>query len=261
MSQLAKNIRFLRKQEGLTQAALAEKIGVKRAVISTYEEAKAEPKLLTLRILAKFFGYNIHQLVEQNLDGTSKTPFDSTGQNLRILPIAIEKEEQEERISLIPVKASAGYTTGYADAEFVQSLPHFTLPFAEVSKAKTYRVFQTQGDSMLPIKNGDYIICEYMANWNDVKDNSCCVVITRNEGVVYKRVVNKLESSGELMLISDNTDYEPYYIKGADILEVWKALGFTSFDLPDGKPQFVNLQNITETLKELQEDVKALKAR
>jgi len=261
MSRLSKNIRFLRKKAGLTQAELADKLGIKRAMISTYEEARSEPKLITLQHIAKFFGYNIHQLVEENIDSSTQVSADTSGQHLRILPVAIDPRDKTERITLIPEKASAGYTTGYSDAEFVQSLPHFNLPFAEVSQPKSYRVFQTKGDSMLPIEEGDYLICEYVTDWNDIKDLSCYVVVTKNEGVVYKRVINKLESTGELLLQSDNPAYDPYTIKGDDILEIWKSLGYTSFKLPDGKQQFFNLQAVADSLNELKHEISLLKAK
>lgn len=261
MSQLSNNIRFLRKKAGLTQGELAEKLGINRAMISTYEEARSEPKLITLQHIAKFFGYNIHQLVEEPIDGNHKTAADASGQNLRILPIVVGADEKEERITLIPEKASAGYTTGYSDAEFVQSLPHFSLPFPEVSQPKSYRVFQTKGDSMLPIEEGDYLICEYVTDWHNLKDQQCYVVVTKNEGVVYKRVINKLASSGELLLQSDNPAYDPYTIKGADILEIWKSLGYTSFKLPDGKQQFFNLQSIADSLNALKKEISLLKEK
>lgn len=261
MSQLSNNIRFLRKKAGLTQTELADKLGINRAMISTYEEARSEPKLITLQHIAKFFGYNIHQLVEEAIDGNSKAATDASGQHLRILPIIVDASQKTERITLIPEKASAGYTTGYSDAEYVQSLPHFHLPFPEVSQPKSYRVFQTKGDSMLPIEEGDYLICEYVTDWHELKDHHCYVVVTKNEGVVYKRIINKIEATGDLLLQSDNPAYDPYSIKGADILEIWKSLGYTSFKLPDGKQQFFNLQSVADSLNELKEEISLLKAK
>jgi transcriptional regulator with XRE-family HTH domain len=261
MSYLQQNIRFLRKKALLTQAQLAEKVGVKRAVIGTYEEGKAEPKLNTLRLIARFFGYNIHELVELKLDDTSKPNIDLKGENLRILPVTITAGSELENITVVPVKASAGYMTGYSDPEFVESLPQFTLPFKELSKNRTYRIFQITGDSMLPIETGSYIIAEYISDWNLIQDHQCHVVITKNEGVVYKRLINKLGDSQELILISDNQLYEPYTVAGNEILEVWKALGVISFSIPNGKAQMVNLQHINDSLSEIKKDLRSLKMR
>ncbi|MFY0674865.1 MAG: helix-turn-helix domain-containing protein [Bacteroidia bacterium] len=261
MSYLSQNIRFLRKKANLTQALLAEKVGVKRAVIGTYEEAKAEPKLNTLRHIAKYFGFNIHELVELKLDSLSKPKFDLTGQNLRILPVTISKETGVENVTVVPVKASAGYMAGYGDPDFVESLPQFKLPFQELSQNRTYRIFQIEGDSMHPIASGSYIIAEYIQNWSTIQDHQCHIVITKNEGVVYKRVINKLTDNQELILISDNQLFEPYKVLGNEILEVWKALGVISFSIPSGKSQMVNLQHINDSLSEIKADLKSLKMR
>lgn len=259
MSYLQRNIRFLRKQAKLTQAQLAEKVGVKRAVIGTYEEGKAEPKLNTLRLLARFFGYNIHELVEIKLDDESKPNLDLKGENLRILPVTITQGADHENITVVPVKASAGYMSGYSDPEFVGSLPQFSLPFQELSLNRTYRIFQITGESMLPITSGSYIIAEYISDWNLIQDHQCYIVLTKHEGVAYKRIINKLADSQELILISDNQLYEPFKVAGEEVLEVWKALGVISFAIPDGKAQMVNLQNISDSLSEIKQDLKTLK--
>jgi len=56
--------------------------------------------------------------------------------------------------------------------------------------------------------------------------------VTRDRGIVYKRIWNQPEDE-ELLLKSDNPLYEPYTIESAEILEVWKARGYLSFDLPE----------------------------
>ncbi len=261
MNYLSQNIRFLRKEAKLTQAELAEKVGVKRAVIGTYEEEKAEPKLKTLQLLAHFFGYTIHELVEEKLNEYLKSNKDIGGQNLRILPVTISTQNDEENMCLVPVKASAGYLTGFADPDYVGSLPQFQLPFSELSKNRTYRVFQTNGDSMLPVESGSYIISEYVEDWGNMADHKCYVVVTKNDGVVYKRVINKLKESNELVLVSDNQNYKPYNVEVENILEVWKAIGLINFSLPNGNTQLINLQAINDSLVEIKNDLKSLKTR
>jgi hypothetical protein len=56
-------------------------------------------------------------------------------------------------------------------------------------------------------------------------------LITKDEGVVYKRVINNLHI-GELMLKSDNPQFAPYTVPVDRLVEVWKAVGYTSFELP-----------------------------
>ncbi len=235
MEVIGKNIQFLRKSKGLTQDELAKNIGVSRAVIGSYEENRATPKLSVLKDLAYFFKISIDQLAKLKLWENpvfSNAPDSTNGSNLRILSTVVDKNNKE-LISTVPVQAAAGYTNGYADPEYIEELPHFSLPLIELSKEKTYRVFQIKGDSMLPIKSGSYIICEYVANWETIYDNKPYIVISKDEGIVYKRLFNKIKSSGEIILNSDNKEYASYTLKTEDIHEIWKALGFISFELPE----------------------------
>lgn len=259
---MPQNIRHLRKSKKLTQAELAGHLGLGKGVISTYEDGKAEPKISTLRLMSRFFGYNIHQLIEENIGQESSpiTPH-TTGQDLRVLPVVITHQENQEQIPLVPIKAAAGYLSGYADPTFVGSLPSFTLPFPELSKDRTYRIFQTTGDSMVPVPDSAYIIGEYLVDWTQLADNECYVIITKNDGLVFKRVINQLHTSDELLLVSDNSDYAPYTIPSVEVIEIWRARGYTTFNLPSGNKQFLNLQDLAKAIDEIRRDVKVIKER
>ncbi len=180
---------------------------------------------------------------------------DVEGRKLRILPILVSAEGDKELGTLVPVKASAGYLNGYGDADFVGALPRFSLPFPELPQDRTYRVFQIRGNSMLPVPPGAYIISEYVQDWNDIRNEECYILITRDEGVVYKRVINNMRE-GQLLLKSDNPEYEPYTVPLGRVVEVWKAVGVVSFELPNperqpGMPQIAAL--LTDLKKEVEE--------
>lgn len=226
---LSQNIRYLRKQMGFTQSDLAERLGLKRPVIGAYEEGRAEPRLQTLQMMAGFFGHSIDQLINTDLS-TGVSSADASGKALRILPIAIDANTQEERITLVPVKAAAGYLNGFGDLDYVASLPNFSMPFPELPADRTYRVFQIRGDSMLPIPSKAYVICEYVQDWTSLKTDERYVFLTKDDGIVFKRV-RILPEKRQYEMISDNTDFKPYTIKQSQVLEVWKARGVMSFDL------------------------------
>jgi phage repressor protein C with HTH and peptisase S24 domain len=164
-------------------------------------------------------------------------------------------EDNQERISLIPVKAAAGYLQGRADPEYIGSMPHFSMPVSELSRNRTYRVFQLKGDSMLPITPGSYIFCDYVEDAADVRDGKSYVLIMADEGIVYKRVFQEKET--EWLLKSDNAEYEPYTIHRSGVLEIWRALGFLSFDLPE--PEEYPVQKLTAALVRLQDEVSKLR--
>lgn len=253
---LSERIRSFRKRSALTQSDLAEKLGVKRSAIGAYEEGRAEPRLSVLKAMANLFTCSLDELVFGVSEGSSA---DIKGQKLRVLSVPVDREDQEENISLVPEKAAAGYTRGYGDAEFIRRLPHFRMPFIELSPKRSYRVFQIQGDSMLPVPSGSYIMCEYLVDWTEIKNGECHIVVTRNEGVVYKRLYNQVAEKGGLLLCSDNPDYEDYTLRAEEVEEVWRARGFVSFRLPEVQAPERHLKHVGEILREIRSDVQKIR--
>lgn len=253
MSLIHENIKYLRKQMGLTQEQLSEKIGIKRSVIGAYEEGRAEPGVANLMLFAGFFKVSVDELVSGKLKKVeAKQNFQKNGaETLKILSITVDKENKEN-IHLVPYKAAAGYLTGYADPEFIAELPRFYLPiFPEGS----YRAFEIRGDSMLPIVPGSIIVGSFVENWDYVKEKKTYVVVTQNEGIVYKRLL-PLKEKQSFSLISDNPIYPPYEIKEEDISELWEAKAFISTEFPRADN---SIQTLNEAVSELKEEVKRLK--
>lgn len=60
---VAERIRELMKEEGLTQVALAERVGVKQNTISAWILKKKEPSIRSLWLLADYFSVDIDYLV------------------------------------------------------------------------------------------------------------------------------------------------------------------------------------------------------
>lgn len=60
---IAENIRFFRKQAGLTQDELAARFGSRKTLISNYEIGRNTPDIETLWELADIFDITIDELV------------------------------------------------------------------------------------------------------------------------------------------------------------------------------------------------------
>ncbi len=234
MALISSNIKFLRKKKGLTQQQFADQIGIKRSLVGAYEEERAEPKYDLLKTIASFFDVTVDDFINETINEKWAPKPKGDPANLRILSISVDKDDNEN-IELVPLKASAGYLNGYADPEYVAALPKFYLP---MFKQGTYRAFEIKGDSMLPLVSGTIIIAEYLENWGDLKSGDTYVVISKNDGIVYKRVTGKFKEQKKLKLISDNPVYEPYEISGEEILEMWKGkrLIFQRNDFPHLPP-------------------------
>lgn len=63
MKILGERISSLRKQRGLSQAQLADKLKLSQSALGMYETGKKEPNLNTLSVLADFFNVSIDYLV------------------------------------------------------------------------------------------------------------------------------------------------------------------------------------------------------
>ena len=252
------NIKFPRKQKGWTQEQLATELNIKRSLIGSYEEGRAKPNYEVLADLGKALKHSIDNLITRDLRLTEKVPIFSTEQmdeaskNLRVLAITVDKEDKEN-IEMVPVKAAAGYLNGYGDPTFLKELNRFRLPFLP---AGTYRAFEIKGDSMLPMLPGSIVVGEYVDNWRNIKDGNTYVVLSKNEGIVYKRIFNQVEENGTLVLRSDNTAYPAYSIKIDEVLEVWKAVLHISHM---NKGNELSYQNILHLMQELKKDVDELK--
>jgi transcriptional regulator with XRE-family HTH domain len=255
MSNISSNIKFLRKKKGLTQQQFADQVGIKRSLVGAYEEERAEPKYELLKSLALFFDVSIDDFINETINEKWAPKPKGNPANLRVLSISVDKDDNEN-IELVPLKASAGYLNGYADTEYVAHLPKLYLP---MFKQGTYRAFEIKGDSMLPLVSGTIIVGEYQENWADVKAGETYVIISKSDGIVYKRVGNKFKENKKLKLISDNPVYEPYDINGEDVLEIWKAKAYISTHMPMPTPE-PTMESLTSMMAQMQRSIANLKS-
>lgn len=219
----------------MSQQELANNLDLSRSKLNSYERG-VQPPFQTLIFIADYFNLSIDALIRYDLSKLSEYQLsqmeqgfdiDVTGQKLRLLTISVDKDENEH-IEMVPARAQAGYTTGYADPEFILSLPRFNLPF--LAKGKTYRCFQIKGESMLPIREGSWITASYVQNWEDIKDGKSCIIVTLNDGIVFKVVYNKIREEKKLLLVSTNPVFKPYELPLGQIVEIWQMESFIGFN-------------------------------
>lgn len=215
MSVAGLNLKYLRKLRGWTQEEFAQKLNIKRSLIGAYEEERADPRLDVLEIVADIFKLSLDELLLKDLSNTSNSYWMKRRQQKMGASSA-----DRNIIHFVPVKAAAGYLAGYADSEFIDELNTFTLPMLS---GGNYRAFEIIGDSMLPTPSGSIIVGEKVMNIEDVKTNTACIVVSKTEGIVYKRVVKNNKTKNKITLVSDNPVYQPYQVNAEDIAEIWSA--------------------------------------
>jgi phage repressor protein C with HTH and peptisase S24 domain len=158
-------------------------------------------------------------------------------------------------IPFVPVKAAAGYLAGFADPEFIDELNTFTLPMLT---GGDYRAFEIVGDSMMPTPSGSVIVGEKVENLEEVKSNNTYVVVSKTDGIVYKRVLKNNRQKNKFTLVSDNPAYQPYTVAAEDILEVWQAQMILA---KANQQQRWDVNQLAGLVNDLQQQVTVLKKR
>jgi transcriptional regulator with XRE-family HTH domain len=246
MSIAGQNLKYLRKLRGWTQEEFANKLRIKRSLVGAYEEERADPRLDVLEIVADMFKLTLDELLLKDLGSTANNYLAKRRQ---------QKMMSADRnvIHFVPVKAAAGYLASYADSEFIDELNTFTLPMLS---GGNYRAFEIIGDSMLPTPSGSIIVGEKIEDIADIKNSQAYIVVSRNEGIVYKRVEKNNRSKNKLTLVSDNPLYQPYQVNAEDVVELWQAQMVISkisqqqrWDVNSLASMVNNLQSQVSTLK------------
>jgi len=218
MNHLANNIKHLRTLKGLTQEQFSSILNVSRSRISSYEENRAIPPIDFLVDLSEYFNIPIDAFIKNDLSAATDSSFIEIGNKRILFPITVNSKN-EDLIDLVPVEASAGYLRGYSDPEYIEHLNKIKLPFLPTG---THRAFPIKGDSMLPVKSGAYIVARFIEDISDIKNGRTYIVLTLNDGLVYKRIYDKIEEHGMLLFASDNKKYDPYYVNVDEIIELWE---------------------------------------
>jgi len=248
------NVKFLRNRKKISQEEMAAAVGMTRAKINAHESGHSKnPTLEDLTTFSAFFAVAIDTLITVDLSKLGELNLRELlagndvyirGGNLRILSISVDKNNKENT-EYVPVKAKAGYASGYSDPDFIAALPKFSLP--NLPRSGTFRMFPTTGDSMLPIPENSDVIAQYVENWSTLKPDTPCIVILRNaQDFVFKLVT--IQVDGHVLLKSLNPAYEPYFVEANDIIEIWKYYKYQTDTLPEPLTDLQQVKSMIDVL-------------
>ncbi len=264
MMYFSSNIKLLRKRLGRTQDDIAFSLDMKRSTLSGYENGIAQPGLEPLIAFSRHFKISIDTLVKEDLSKLAESELSQlergydvfiTGSKLRVLATTVDSGNIEN-VELVNETAKAGYRSGFADPEFIRVLPVFQLPF--LSKDRKYRAFQVNGDSMLPIPDKSWVIAEFVQNWYSIRSGYPYIILTLEDGIVFKLAENKLKEEQKLTLVSLNPLYEPYDVHVKDLREVWKFVHFVSSEIPEPN---IPKDELTKTVLSMQRELKDIQMK
>ncbi|QBN19592.1 XRE family transcriptional regulator [Flavobacterium nackdongense] len=252
MSIFSDNLRYLRVKSGMTQQKIADELKIPRERYAKYE-GTTDPPLDCLQRISRYFHVSIDLLLSFDI---RRVPYENLLQleeNRILLPITVDSDG-ENKIEIVTAKARAGYLTGYGDPEFVENLQRISLPFLSNGK---YRAFPIEGDSMPPHNDKSFIVGKYLEKLADIKDGKTYVVLSRNDGIVYKRLFRKPKRETIFLFHSDNNIYKPYEVKANEILEIWEHV--CSFCTQEFQPDDLGVMNVKDMFQQLRLEISELK--
>ena len=112
---------------------------------------------------------------------------------------------------------------------------------------------------MLPIPHGAWVTGVFVQDWNTLHDKDACILLTREEGILFKVVENRLKEEKKLILHSLNPLYAPIDMPATDIREIWQFVHFISPTIPENLT--TENYHLTETVRQLRQDVTAIQTK
>ena len=177
-------LKELRKELGLSQAKLAEQIGIAQNTLSQYETSMRQPDNETLLKLADFFDVTVDYLLGRDGDNYSY--------------VDLPKEEV-----LVPVLGSVPCGTPIEAVENI--LGYEYIPKSWTKGGKQYFGLYIKGDSMYPYYlEGDIAIICKQSDFDS--GNDCLVYVNSDYEGTLKRVY---KTDNGLQLVPLNTNYSP----------------------------------------------------
>jgi transcriptional regulator with XRE-family HTH domain len=286
MSIISENIKYLRRLNGLTQEQFSRRIGVKRPVVGSYEEARANPPIELLKHIAKLFGYTVDELVKTDIRRLRRTPdLDLNFEDKKEEPVAdptpigeilkdfMQKEPPKPETtnqhvqSIVPkpldfqpappqpkpqivggipyVRRSqfTDYLSKFKDENYIRSLP--TCHFPNLPNS-ILRGFEAGADFAF---EGALLIGELKRSWMEIEDGKNYILVTKTNGIVYRRVYNQGQIKGTLLLSADNHRFPSTEISVNEVLEAYQMKAFYSTKLPEPSVSFEKMKNLVDELK------------
>ncbi|MEM8888610.1 MAG: hypothetical protein AAGD28_11560 [Bacteroidota bacterium] len=141
----------------------------------------------------------------------------------RILPIALDKHGRE-RIGFVASKLYEQYALFHQDPSFISQLPNFHLPMLGVG---SFRAFEIADDSMYPLEPGAIVVGEYVKDWAKIQGGKTCIVLHKEEGLLYRRIYPQKQKA-EIRLLAEKKTYPAQTVNLSKIYEIWQARMFMS---------------------------------
>jgi phage repressor protein C with HTH and peptisase S24 domain len=163
---------------------------------------------------------------EANLEGNTSSNFLPVGNEvLNIL------NQHFIDIPLLDVAAAANSISGFIANDHPEVTDHILLPNSMAKRGKKYIGFPVVSDSMSPTLYVNDILIVSLSDKDSIKDGFIYVIATKDNGVIVKRVKNRLREHGFISCRSDNRIYKSINIQENDIVSIFEVLCKIGYNL------------------------------
>lgn len=268
----------------MTQSALGERIGITRQQVAAYEAGKANTTIpfKSIMSMSEIFNISLDVLVNSDLENGGGDLNVTHGGDLSVKNdekstfseknVRFDSREQKEPVEVVTVNqygepniiqldvhAQAGWPANVENKSFYENLPSFTLPGKEW-RNNSFIFIEIKGDSMHPtIYNGDWIIAKKINDFGHIREGYVHIVLT-NEGINCKRVLNRVDKRGSLVLKSDNSEYPTYQEPVVNILSLYEAVCKMSYNFVNhGETMQQQMNSLTARMSDIEATLNRLK--
>lgn len=185
-------LKQLRKDSGLLQQDMAEKIGITKSAYGYYEQGKTTPDVITAKKIANILGVSVDYLLGKETDGMKKN-HDKSG-------------------FLVPV---LGQVQAGIPIDAIQDILDYEEISADMAASGEYFALQVRGSSMEPrMKDGDVVIVRQQP---EVENGEIAIVLVNGNDATIKKIG---KSSDGIMLVPNNPAFEPIFYNNEEIAEL-----------------------------------------
>jgi len=137
-----------------------------------------------------------------------------------VAPVSVAQETQDTGgVPLIPITGFAGF--GGKTFDDLQIEHYYDVP--EFKQADF--LMRIKGNSMYPkYSSGDIVACAIIEETLFFQWNKIYAIYTNSQGVLVKRV-KPSKIADHILLISDNTQYDPFNVPVSDIIKIALVIG------------------------------------
>lgn len=199
--EIGSRVKKIRKKYKVTQNTLAKELGVSTQMIVNYENGLRSISIEKLQQIANFFSFPLYLFFVDNFNEVINYDEKTITEN--------SKEANTKKIPLIS-KVSAG--RGVLGEEVIDKFIELPINFFKKCDFATV----VNGDSMLPeISNGEIV---FVKQTNSLENGNIGIFNLNDEVFIKKYFKNVV--TGEVSLISLNTNYLPIKIKKEDNFKI-----------------------------------------